>query len=537
MTPQPITMPFEEALLIEYMSDVTCREAIRSIRTGGGREDGFRFLFFKIGAEMHACMADGLTLAVTVEDQGTTLVANGYRGSSSACELGPGTQHVSIPKELLEVGENVLAVKGRCTVETLSYLPLPRSPEAPNRHASCPGLDNGPVGSAAAFLCDSVIRMPDTSPFKGSCYCFYDYDNQCYRKPCWLWSDAPAVAALFQAAELAPESSRADRYRETALAIARTLLRHQVTDRSDPNFGALVSRYRYYAHSPKSFDCLLGPNDTSFIVKWALMPSYRATGDETFLQRSKWALDWLIEVINGHDYVPSQYYADAGRWEDGAFIDSGFTSEGLREFAEIVPSHKQDCVESIHTFMQRFVAQFKMENGYYNMNYSPTRGTYAKLFARGHGWALEGLLAAYEATREMSYLDEAVAIAERLRDNQTPEGAWPFLLGEGAPDDETKRDTGICEKGTALLGYLFHRLADASGSAEFIPAADRALDWCEHNMVLQAGPGHGGIASRSMGSGIVGNHFLRVATGYANAFYILGALCRAERSATVKDRS
>lgn len=43
-------------------------------------------------------------------------------------------------------------------------------------------------------------------------------------------------------------------------------------------------------------------------------------------------------------------------------------------------------------------------------------------------------------------------------------------------------------------------------------------------MFLGKTAGYGGIISRSQGSGITGLTFIKVATGYANAFYILGSL-------------
>lgn len=48
-------------------------------------------------------------------------------------------------------------------------------------------------------------------------------------------------------------------------------------EKENKHFGALVSRYRYCRNTNKPFDCLLGPNDSSFIIKWALLPLYSYT--------------------------------------------------------------------------------------------------------------------------------------------------------------------------------------------------------------------------------------------------------------------
>lgn len=55
-------------------------------------------------------------------------------------------------------------------------------------------------------------------------------------------------------------------------------------------------------------------------------------------------------------------------------------------------------------------------------------------------------------------------------------------------------------------------------------AGERALAWCESHMWREADPGFGGIWSASLSSGITGLPYLKVATGYANAYYILGKL-------------
>ena len=40
-------------------------------------------------------------------------------------------------------------------------------------------------------------------------------------------------------------------------------------------------------------------------------------------------------------------------------------------------------------------------------------------------------------------------------------------------------------------------------------------------METEPGPGFGGIAAESLSSGITGLPFLKVATGYANAYYVI----------------
>lgn len=520
---------FKDVLLIDGMSDYMCGRKILSGESTDFVKDGYNFVFFKISDRLHRSIKDKLTLEIQVNDDFGSLILNGYMNERQF-DLRRGPCRVEIPKAILEVGENALAYKGRCIVENLIYeeessqkVPSLSPTQVFQKHSL------SRIEAAATFLCTSVIDKPDRSPFRGSCYCIYDYDNECYRMPCWLWSDAPAVSALLGLADRTTEEKQKIRYRDIALNIGEALLRNQVIDRRNENFGALVSRHEYYTNKSRSFDCLLGPNDASFIVKWAFLPLYRHTGNEVFRERSEHALAWVRKTIYEFGFVPSHYYSNEERWEESAFVDTGFTPEGFCEYNKTFAENRDLAyAESVDFFMERFVEQFRMENGFYGQNYRPDRGVTSTIFTRGQGWVLEGLISAFEETKAEWYKEEAINLARLLIENQNRDGSWAFFLGNGHPEDEVKQRTGICEKATTLFAYLLLRLAGICEIEDFLFAADSALEWCENNMVLEQGPGYGGIASRSLGSGITGLPYLRVATGYANAFYVMGSLLREE---------
>lgn len=65
---------------------------------------------------------------------------------------------------------------------------------------------------------------------------------------------------------------------------------------------------RYYGKADYSFHCLLGMNDTSYSVKWALLPLYEYTKDKRYLAAAAKALDWVEKNLYALEYVPSHYY-------------------------------------------------------------------------------------------------------------------------------------------------------------------------------------------------------------------------------------
>ena len=92
---------------------------------------------------------------------------------------------------------------------------------------------------------------------------------------------------------------------------------------------------RYYGKADYSFHCLLGMNDTSYSVKWALLPLYEYTKDKRYLAAAAKALDWVEKNLYALEYVPSHYYFENKIWENRAFVDTGFCPEGFEQYQKI----------------------------------------------------------------------------------------------------------------------------------------------------------------------------------------------------------
>ena len=465
-----------------------------------------------------------IILEILVQSKEAIIIINEYLNRKHYY-LKKGKNKIEVFINALERGENVLAYKGKIRIRYLSFCKSIHSDESDtsNSYVLLIRIGDNYLQAAVQYLNNSLVEYPLNSPFKNSCYAIYDYDNQCYRMSYWLWSDAPIVYALLKLSE--KDSINKHFYISLASKIGDTLLRNRILDKNDSNYGALVSRYRYLGSADNSFDCLLGVNDTSFAVKWALLSLYEYTGLIKYLNASEIALDWVVKVIYENEFVPSHFYHEKGKKEEGCFIDTGFTTEGLAEYNKIIINKKNEVYnDAINFFMRRFLKQFQLKNGFYGQYYSIKNGVTNKLFTRGLGWVLEGLIASYKETNNHDYLDAATSLGELLIMEQEIDGSWPYLLGYICPSKSVKKYSGKCEKATALLGYLFIELYKLTNNKKFIHGSKKAIAWCERNMNLENGKGYGGIASKSLASGITGLPFIKTATGYANAFYIISKL-------------
>ena len=483
----------------------------------------YEYFFFEIDADEYDIL-QSIEVNLDVYSKTAKVVLNEYI-EESPCFMTEGmAQTLTVLPDYLEKGENVIAYKGQIRITSIV---LHKGNQLYPRQVAGHIKENDPYANAMEFLLNSQIEKPVTSRFVGSCYCIYDYTNQCFRMPCWLWSDAPTVSVMLDTIKSGRFPEYHSRMEQLARDICEVMMNTQILDKKEETYGAYVSRYRYYAHSDYSFNKLLGPNDTSFTVKWALLPMYEYTGEVKYLNSAELALDWVAQVSRTMPFVPSHYYFENKVWEDRAFVDTGFCVEGFQKYDAIVSGDKYS--ELIKLIMDRYIAQFRLENGFYGQNYIPGKGVDHNLFARGQAWALEGLLACVRGGINIAkYLKEAKSLADKLIKNQNMDGSWSWSLGDYEPDDETKAGSGSCEKATGVLAYMLVQLYLLDGKSEerYLLSANKAIKWCETHMMLDREEGYGGIASESIASGITGLPFLHTATGYANAFYLLakGAL-------------
>jgi hypothetical protein len=481
---------------------------------------GYEYLFFKIPEDIYNSTLE-VRITMNVISGLTLLIINPHLDNPLILTQGMGTT-VTFPIDDCEAGENILAYKGHINITDIEF--AARSKEEPSARAVFQRADD-PLLRAAQFLFNSRISGPDKSPFRGACYCIYDYNDQCHRMSNWVWNNAVVVSALLALAKSGLYPDKEDEFRQFAIRIGEEFLTTQFTGSGDPVYGALVSRYKNLGYPDHPADCLVGPNDTSFSVKWALLPLYEFTGDDRYNSAAFRALEWVKNSIYQEGFVPLDYNVNTGKWEDYTIIDTAFLPEGLEAFDRMRGGHAY--AGDIKYFMDRFIDQFTLDTGFYGQNYTPSGGVTRTIFSRGEGWAIEGLLAAYRSTNDTIYLKEASRLGTLMADQQNNDGSWSYVLGfDGRPDSADKEGTGICEKGTPVLAYFLIQLYKEIPDPHYLNSADMALAWCENNMYQEEGLGYGGINARSLNSGITGLPYLTTATGYANAFYILAKLER-----------
>ena len=170
------------------------------------------FIFFKMPGELYNDIKGDVTLEIKVNSKAALVTLNDYMNEEHY-NLSRGLNLVKVPKNSFEVGENILAYRGKCSVKKLVYEEKTKKEASYFKNYAVFEDYKTPREIAADFLCASMINEPETSPFRGSCYAIYDYDNRCYRMPCWLWSDAPVVSALLELAKATNDNNWKLRYR------------------------------------------------------------------------------------------------------------------------------------------------------------------------------------------------------------------------------------------------------------------------------------------------------------------------------------
>lgn len=404
---------------------------------------------------------------------------------------------IRVEKKEIDVNENILSFdKSSFVISVISVLKEKRDIYE-KEEFKLDFIKDQKIQAAIKF----ILRLR----IKDNFYCIYDKDNLTPRMSYWFWNNAPLVSLFLKLADQKKE------FEKLAFSIGDIFLTRQLKE--GENKGALLSRYVYYGNRSMSFESLYGPNDTSFIVKWALFPLYNYTKDKKYLISSLGALDWVAFVIREKGIVPSHYYYERKKWESKTFIDAGFTPEGFVGST----GHLREATE----FIDLFVKKYKSKKGFYVSN--------RKIFSRGQAWVLEGLIASYKLSGKNRYLQEAEKLADLMMSYQNKNGSWLYFLGINFLKfiilSKSKRLWGECEKTTAILGYFLIDLYKITKKEKYLKSSLNALNWCEENMDLNMqSDSYGGIFSRNVFSGIIDLPFGNIATGYANAFYVLSKI-------------
>lgn len=360
------------------------------------------------------------------------------------------------------------------------------------------------------------------SPFAGGFYLLYDLDARTYRQPAWLWGWGPAIRALLKCLAV-PEIQRrfpAERLLNRACAAGEAtlvgLVRHDdplldglCTARWDPNPampGGMRERINVAA-------------DSGFLCGWAWSALYAHTQDARYLEAGLRYIETTERFLRQYPVPPQDYWPEAGRFSAHTLDESGF---GVEAHAALYQLTGQERIrEQGRTYIDRHIEAFERPDGLWERSFYWQDGHTDPTIrmTRGLGWAMEGLLAAFEMTREHRYLEKACRLADHLLRAQTPSGCWAFVL------DKSPDAVGYDDKGTPLWSLLLYRLHRATGDPAHLSAARRALAHCvAHQLVEGETECIGALPGATPHSGIVYRPWFDISCLYASGFFALALL-------------
>ncbi|MEO7799984.1 MAG: hypothetical protein ABIY47_19910 [Opitutaceae bacterium] len=367
-------------------------------------------------------------------------------------------------------------------------------------------------------------KSPNT-PTAGGLNIFYDYAAKTHRRPSWIWAWGPSIKLLLDTASHVPEVTAkipATELRDFARAIGEASRRFQLDQPGHPVDGVVTSRWRESEGTLArngGFEQFYSVADALFLIGWGWVPLYRETGDKSYLAAALRLAAATRRLQGQFEIIPMDYAKSAEAWKNYTINEAGFGPEGL---AAIYAATGDSALPAIGaTYMDRLLKRFQQDNGLWarRFEFSPERTVPSQRMTRGEGWAMEGLIAAYDLTRDGKYRDLAVKMASHLVAAQHADGSWSYEF------DQPSATVGISEKGTALWSLLFYRLHALTRDPAHLQAARRALTWCLENQ--STGPdreGHGGIIGITFQSGVTYRAWFPLACSYTSAFFGLSVL-------------
>jgi unsaturated chondroitin disaccharide hydrolase len=377
--------------------------------------------------------------------------------------------------------------------------------------------DSGALKDTLDYILRCQVKKPD-SIFHNGLYLFYDHDAKTYRCPSWIWTWGTAIHLLLEANKI--DGLRAEYASGQLLQAAREIgdasLRFQKTDNSShPAHGLVTCRVDYDARLKGGYMEFLSPPDSLFLAGWGWMPLYAATGDERYLNATKLLVTETARILKQNtDIIEQDYMIPAEEWKDWILDEAGFGMKGIAALFAADPNLLWQRIGK--EYIEQCLSIFEREDGLWDRMWTRSTATITKTeyHTRGAGWAMEGLLSAYELLRDTRYLEKAAKMADCLIQHQNTDGSWSFEF------DKKPEAYGRSEKGTAYWANLLYRLNDFRPQPRYAQAAQRALDWCVANQYRGADcDGFGGVIGRTPHSGVVYRRFFDLSCTYTSAFF------------------
>jgi len=441
-----------------------------------------------------------LSIEPTLVEPGENFIGLPYRYQAEEIRLDPVSHNLSrLQQDPQESNSQLLpGIDGYC-----------KSSEPKEESSHTPWMDKS-IATSWLFICRSYNRHIG-SRFNGFFYACYDESKRSHRLASWIWCSAAVIRALIMQYQLDKNAAWLSLAQETGDKFVQAWRRHR------NGVGGLVVRWDVSETSPSGIIPWRAPNDMAFICGYGLLPLYRATGKQEFLDVSREMAIWIIESGMKNDgQLIAGYRDDLGVWDSSwLYVDAGYTATMFQELYEL--DHHALWLSALRKFMSWYISSFWVDRGYFRWIW-PNRFWRRAIFTRGQAWALDGLLATYKATKEKQYLELAQTCADYLIGQQQSDGSWPYIMN--------RPDTGPCNKGIPILAFHLLRLYHLSGKKRYMKASQLALAWCEKNQFL-ANPIsmlYGGIAGRSSEGAIIDSEPCVNAFLYSSAYFIMAKL-------------
>ncbi|MCB1120793.1 MAG: glycoside hydrolase family 88 protein [Verrucomicrobiae bacterium] len=357
------------------------------------------------------------------------------------------------------------------------------------------------------------------SPSYGGLQLFYDLEAKTYRCSYWMWGWGPSVRFLLEVSGQEAFSREREKLQTVAREIGECSLRHLWFEPGTPFDQIALSRYLGGKTLPHGFQGAITFADSLFLAGWAWLPLYERFGEKRYLDLTRQLVLASDEVMDGFEVIPHSYYVDSRDWTPQTIDECGFGMEG---YAEAYRTTRDPLFRTVgQRFLKQHIDLFEQPNGGWARRYNRLTGefTYKTSHARGQGWAMEGLLAAYRLMSTAKNLERCRNMADNFVEHQREGGYWTFEY------DQPVSEAGISEKGTALWSWLLYQTYNYTKDAKYLDSARKALNWCLENRY--AGPdeeARGSIIGTTNQSAVFYRPWFQVSCSYTTAFFGLALL-------------